>query len=76
MKKSELEDLEKKINNALESRGKGTRVMLRGAYGKVGLYRTHKDRPNEAQRELTPLMTRKELGAYMLAALDGIWLFE
>lgn len=74
-KKSELENLQNLINQALESRGQNTRVILRGAYGNVGLDKTDINHSVNI-RHITPLITKKELRAYMLAALDGLWMFE
>jgi len=67
--KAELEELCGKINCKLSQDGSKLNVQLRGAYGKVGL-----DLGNS--RNVTPLMSKKELAFYMRAVLDGLYKFQ
>lgn len=68
--KSELEKLAERINDKLENNGSKIRVELRGAYGKVGLS------SSGGGRNLTGLMTKKELAIYLRAVLDGLYMFN
>jgi hypothetical protein len=65
-----------KINHNLQARGSTVRVVYRNGYGKVGLSKATEANPYQIERDITPLISRRELKIYLQGALDALWLFQ
>lgn len=71
--KAQLDAYLEQMNHALSRRGSKKQVTIRTGYGLVGLSEL---KDGNIARDITGLMKKSELAAYMRAAINGIWMFE